>query len=417
MTINVAIEMQIKPKWQQSPPLVSPSLTLKMTLTLTRDSDSDENELDDDITAITGDIPGTFDDEAPEPKPEDDVEEEVDEILNVPHQPIRAQPARAAKQGVTYSALNVEQHPVHNDCDPRVVGKNIYAMNHSFIQTYSLKASLRKFKDQGMAAALKEIKQQHNQACFVPINYDDLTKTEHVKMMEMVSHMLEKWDKTVKSRNCANGTMQHNWMGKEDTSSPTASIESIFITSVIDASECRKVWTVDIPNAFIQTDCNKDPQGNRIVMVIRNDLVDILCQLDPDVYQDYVTTDPKGNRVIYLHVRKAIYGMLVSSLLFYKKLRTDLEAYGFKVNPYDPCVANKMVDRKQLTICWHVDDLMASHVSAKALQAFCDWLDDEHGNDELGHCKIDKGPKVDFLAIIFDHRVPGQVTIQQFEYL
>ena len=63
---------------------------------------------------------------------------------------------------------------------------------------------------------------------------------------------------------------------------------------------------------------------------------------------------------------KAIYGMLLSSLLFYKKLHADLEAYSFEVNPYDLCVANKMVDGKQLTIRWHVDNLMASHVSAKA---------------------------------------------------
>ena len=196
-------------------------------------------------------------------------------------------------------------------------------------------------------------------------------------------------------------------MGKENTSSPTTSIESTFITSVIDTSECHKVWTVDIPNAFIQTGCDKDPQGNCIVMVICNNLVDILYQLDPDVYQDYMATDPKGNRVIYLHVRKAIYGMLVSSLLFYKKLRADLEAYSFKVNPYDPCGANKMVDGKQFTIRWHIDNLMASHISAKALQAFCNWLDNKCGDDKLGHCKINKGPKVDFLAIIFDHSVPG----------
>ena len=189
-------------------------------------------------------------------------------------------------------------------------------------------------------------------------------------MMEMVSHMLEKWDKTVKFCNCANGSMQRNWMGKEDTLSPTASIESIFITSVIDASEHPKVWRVDIPNAFIQTDCDKDPQGDHIVMVICNNLVDILCQLDPDVYQDYVTTNPKGNRVIYRHVCKAIYGMLVSSLLFYKKIHADLEACGSEVNPHDTCGANKMVDRKQLTIRWHVDNLMASHVFTKALQAF-----------------------------------------------
>ena len=180
------------------------------------DSDSDDDDLDDDIAAVTGETPGTFDDEAQEPEPE----EEVEEIPNVPHRTIRTQPTRAAKQGVTYSALNVEQHPVHDDCDPRVVGKYIHAMNHSFIQTYSLKAGLRKFKDRGMAAALKEMKQQHKRACFVPINYDDLTKTERGKMMEMVSHMLEKRDKTVKFCNCVNGSVQRNWMGKEDTSSP-----------------------------------------------------------------------------------------------------------------------------------------------------------------------------------------------------
>ena len=33
------------------------------------------------------------------------------------------------------------------------------------------------------------------------------------------------------------------------------------------------------------------------------------------------------------------------------------------VNPYDPCVANKDVgDGKQMTVIWHVDDLMASCV-------------------------------------------------------
>ena len=55
-------------------------------------------------------------------------------------------------------------------------------------------------------------------------------------------------------------------MGKEDNSSPAASIES-FITSVI------KVWTVDIPNIFIQADYDKDPQGNRIIMVIVTNLL------------------------------------------------------------------------------------------------------------------------------------------------
>ena len=32
-----------------------------------------------------------------------------------------------------------------------------------------------------------------------------------------------------------------------------------------------------------------------------------------------------------------------SSLLFYRNLRVELEEYGFKINPYDPYMGNKMV--------------------------------------------------------------------------
>jgi hypothetical protein len=55
----------------------------------------------------------------------------------------------------------------------------------------------------------------------------------------------------------------------------------------------------------------------------------------------------EGNqKVLYVHITKAIYGLLVSVMLFYKKLVADLMKYGFQVNPDDPCVANKMVNGK-----------------------------------------------------------------------
>ena len=53
--------------------------------------------------------------------------------------------------------------------------------------------------------------------------------------------------------------------------------------------------------------------------------------------------------------------MLIASLLFYRKLRKDMESIGFKVNPYDPCVSNNMIRDKKMTITWHVDDLKVSH--------------------------------------------------------
>ena len=64
-----------------------------------------------------------------------------------------------------------------------------------------------------------------------------------------------------------------------------------------------------------------------------------------------------GKPVLYIRLRKALYGCLKIALFFYEKLVGDLEAYGFKINLYDPCVANKIIGGKQLTVCWHVDNL------------------------------------------------------------
>ena len=53
--------------------------------------------------------------------------------------------------------------------------------------------------------------------------------------------------------------------------------------------------------------------------------------------------DKKGTPILYISLKSALYGPLRSSLLFYRKLCGELEAYGFKINRYDPCVGNKMV--------------------------------------------------------------------------
>ena len=40
----------------------------------------------------------------------------------------------------------------------------------------------------------------------------------------------------------------------------------------------------------------------------------------------------------------------------------DLRGWGFEPNPYNPCVMNKIINDKQCSILWHVDDLKLSHV-------------------------------------------------------
>jgi hypothetical protein len=69
----------------------------------------------------------------------------------------------------------------------------------------------------------------------------------------------------------------------------------------------------------------------------------------------------KGKPVLYARLNKALYGKLRAALQFYKKLVAKLESWGFKLNPYVRCVANKIINGKQCTIVWHVDDPKISH--------------------------------------------------------
>ncbi len=68
----------------------------------------------------------------------------------------------------------------------------------------------------------------------------------------------------------------------------------------------------------------------------------------------------KGEPILYVKLNKALYSLLRSALLWYKKLRAELEKMGFMVNPYDPCVANREVNGSQMTVTWHINDLKIS---------------------------------------------------------
>jgi hypothetical protein len=46
----------------------------------------------------------------------------------------------------------------------------------------------------------------------------------------------------------------------------------------------------------------------------------------------------------------SLYGIMVALLLYYKKFLKSLKSKGFKLNPNDPCVANKQVNGEQLTM-------------------------------------------------------------------
>ena len=73
---------------------------------------------------------------------------------------------------------------------------------------------------------------------------------------------------------------------------------------------------------------------------------------------------------MYVRLSKTLYGMLRATLLFYKRLRKNLKNMGFEVNPYDPCVANMMMNGAQRTVCWHLGDLKVSHIDEARVTVF-----------------------------------------------
>ena len=47
--------------------------------------------------------------------------------------------------------------------------------------------------------------------------------------------------------------------------------------------------------------------------------MDLLLEIDPEIYGSFVTTDKKGEKVIILQCINFIYGTIMASLLYYKK--------------------------------------------------------------------------------------------------
>jgi len=183
----------------------------------------------------------------------------------------------------------------------------------------------------------------------------------------------------------------------------------MFITAAIAASKGRYVRCYDVPSTFVNTDVDKN-----VLMVLKGELAEMMVHIAPQIYRKHITVDGKGSPVLYVKLQKALYGLMRASLLFYRKLRKELEEYRFVVNPYDPCVANKSVgDGEQLTVIWHVDDLMTSCKIDFELTKLSCYLVRIYGPKLTMHT----GRKHDYLGIDLEFREDGNLDVSMVKYL
>jgi hypothetical protein len=314
------------------------------------------------------------------------------------------------KEGILHPDAHMFAQDDFYQADPDVVA---YVMTQ-----LSLKAGLKAWGAKAEQAAHSEMKQLHMRDTFKPMHWHELTSDQQKQVLESHLFLKEKRDGKIKGRTVAGGNKQRDYISKEDASSPTVATESVLLTCIVDAEEERDVAVIDIPNAFIQT--KVEDEKDMAFIRIRGVLVDILVEIAPDVYKKYVRVDRKGVKQLLVQCQNALYGTMVASLLYYRKFVKSLSNIGFKLNPYDPCVANKMIAGKQMTICFHVDDCKLSHKDAKQVDNLIQYLRKEYESifeDGSGKMAVSRGKVHKYLGMTLDYSVKGQVNISMIDYI
>ena len=80
--------------------------------------------------------------------------------------------------------------------------------------------------------------------------------------------------------------------------------------------EKRSVATCDIVGAYLNAE-----MVDKVYIVIRQKMVDMLLAVNEKIYRAFVHIMAKGDRLLYVLLRKALYGCLKSARLFWEHLK------------------------------------------------------------------------------------------------
>jgi len=177
------------------------------------------------------------------------------------------------------------------------------------------------------------------------------------------------------------------------------------ISLMIDAKERRDVATAEVEGAYLHADME-----DFVLLKLVGKAVDIMYQVNPK-YEKFVVIE-NGKNVLYLQLLKALYGCVQSALLWYDLFTNTLVRMGFKLNPYNLCVANSQIKGKQCTVAWYVDDNKISHVDDTAVTDIIKKIE-----AKFGKMTVTRGEHHVFLGMdITLNNNDGTVTILVKEY-
>jgi Reverse transcriptase (RNA-dependent DNA polymerase) len=276
----------------------------------------------------------------------------------------------------------------------------------------SMKKGLTVFGKDGIKAVKKEMSQLHDRKVMEPKHAAELTHNQKQEAQLAYLMFLNKRKSRgkVKGRGCTDDRKQRAYTACEDAASPTVATESVFLTTVIDALEERDVAMIDVPGAFMQADMDE-----LVHVHFTGKMVDLLLEIDPEMYGPFVVREGK-EKMMYVELLKALYGTVhAAQELFWEKLSGKLLEWRFTPNLNNPCMMNKTVKGKQVTVAWHVDDLKVSHAKSMVVNPFIEDMEDEFGKE----APLNKscGEVHDYLDMTLNFSKPGEVTVTMINYI
>jgi hypothetical protein len=250
----------------------------------------------------------------------------------------------AEDEQAEYDRNEVLRHATAHVTVARGVRRPVSVQYQAYHTNY--RKSLRDHGRPAYLAIVGELKQLlREKKAITPVHRGDLSPRQIKKVIRSIMFLKTKFDgmgvfEKIKARLVANGAMQDKTL-YPDNSSPTAMLQSVMMCLVTAASEGRKAVAIDIGGAYL----NAERTGEEVIMELEPGLADILKKVAPEV-APYVGDNGK----LLVRLDKALYGCLDSAKLWYEKLTSTLRELGYKHNDVDPCVMNKMVNGKQVTL-------------------------------------------------------------------
>jgi AAA ATPase containing von Willebrand factor type A (vWA) domain len=275
----------------------------------------------------------------------------------------------------------------------------------------STRAGLVKHGKDAEKVLLKEFTQFKDMDVMEALDPDKLTPQQIKDALGMIGVIQEKRNHTpeapkLKYRGCADGRKERGKYTKEETASPTNSLDAFMMTLMTDAMEGRDVAISDVVGAYLNA-----MMKEFVAMKVVGREAELMCELNP-TWKRHLRYDRRGKAILYVRLKKALYGCVRSALLWYELYSSTLKDLGFEINPYDQCVANKMINGHMCTICWYVDDNKISHKDPAVVTQVIEAIE-----GKFGKMKVSRGKSHEFLGMKIVLRGDGTVSIDMKDYV